>query len=245
MGRVRPRVEALAVTDGGFRTGLIVTMDLGDEADPTAGPSAAFAHHVDTVSLRTPPVVEIRSLAPDDDATAFRTPNEERITRYFTLKKNRETLNDPVGSILLKGGHIFLAYAGPEAVGCVALIPMRDGVYELFKMAVSPHLRGRGSVADCFSTPLRRPEASTPSLCCLAVIGASRMLFAYTNRSALVTRNLRLFRQCPIAVPMCSWRCRGGEMRNNSQCSRRSVSTLEPAIHHAGGERAEADANPQ
>lgn len=53
-------------------------------------------------------------------------------------------MNDPVGSILLRGGHIFMAYAGAEAVGCVALIPMRDGVYELSKMAVSPHLRGRG-----------------------------------------------------------------------------------------------------
>jgi N-acetylglutamate synthase-like GNAT family acetyltransferase len=85
-----------------------------------------------------------RSLAPGDDATAFRTLNEEWITGYFTLEtKDRETLNDPVHSILLKGGHIFMVYAA-EAVGCVALIPMRDGIYELSKMAVSPHLRGRG-----------------------------------------------------------------------------------------------------
>jgi putative acetyltransferase len=92
-----------------------------------------------------PPAIEIRSLMPADDATAFRTLNEEWITRYFTLEaKDRETLNDPVHSILRKGGHIFMAYAGAEAVGCVALIPMRDGVYELSKMAVSPHLRGRG-----------------------------------------------------------------------------------------------------
>jgi putative acetyltransferase len=95
-------------------------------------------------SCCTPPV-EIRSLAPDDDATAFRTLNEEWITRYFTLEaKDRGTLNDPVNSILLKGGHIFMAYAEAEPVGCVALIPMRDGIYELSKMAVSPHLRGRG-----------------------------------------------------------------------------------------------------
>jgi putative acetyltransferase len=92
-----------------------------------------------------PPAIEIRSLMPADDATAFRTLNEEWITRYFTLEaKDRETLNDPVHSILRKGGHIFMAYAGAEAVGCIALIPMRDGVYELSKMAVSPHLRGRG-----------------------------------------------------------------------------------------------------
>ena len=149
-GKVRVRVHQLVKSLQGdvlsdsevlhvftVKTGLIAAMDLGDEADPTSGPSAAFAHH--------PPVVEIRSLAPDDDATAFRTLNEEWITRYFTLEaKDRETLNDPVNSILLKGGHIFVAYAGAEAVACVALIPMRDGVYELSKMAVSPHLRGRG-----------------------------------------------------------------------------------------------------
>jgi N-acetylglutamate synthase-like GNAT family acetyltransferase len=92
-----------------------------------------------------PPVIEIRPLTPGDDATAFRTLNEEWITRYFTIEaKDRETLNNPVHSILLKSGHIFMAYAGAEAVGCVALIPMQDGVYELSKMAVSPHLRGRG-----------------------------------------------------------------------------------------------------
>ena len=91
------------------------------------------------------PVIDIRSLTPCDDATAFRTLNEEWITLYFTLEaKDREILNDPVQSILQKGGHIFMAYAGDEAVGCVALIPMRDGIYELSKMAVSPHLRGRG-----------------------------------------------------------------------------------------------------
>ena len=37
-----------------------------------------------------------------------------------------------------------MAYAALEAVGCVALIPIRDGIYELSKMAVSPHLGGRG-----------------------------------------------------------------------------------------------------
>jgi GNAT superfamily N-acetyltransferase len=93
----------------------------------------------------SPDAIEIRPLAPGSDTTAFRTLNEEWITRYFALEaKDREILNDPVHSILLKGGHILMAYAGAEEVGCVALIPMRDGVYEISKMAVSPHLRGRG-----------------------------------------------------------------------------------------------------
>jgi len=92
-----------------------------------------------------PPEIEIRSLQPGDDSTAFRTLNEEWINRYFTLeKKDREVLNDPENTILLKGGHIFMAYVGHEAVGCVALVPMGNRIYELSKMAVSPHLRGLG-----------------------------------------------------------------------------------------------------
>jgi putative acetyltransferase len=89
--------------------------------------------------------IEIRALQPGDDATAFRTLNEEWITRHFTLEaKDRETLGDPENNILRKGGHIFMVYADTEPVGCVALIPIANGVYELSKMAVSPRLRGQG-----------------------------------------------------------------------------------------------------
>jgi putative acetyltransferase len=89
--------------------------------------------------------VEIRSLCAGDDMTAFRTLNEEWITRHFTLEaKDRETLGDPEKTILKKGGHVLMVYLGLEAVGCVALIPMGDGVYELSKMAVAPQFRGLG-----------------------------------------------------------------------------------------------------
>jgi putative acetyltransferase len=93
----------------------------------------------------TPPRAEIRELAPDDDPTAFRELNEEWITRYFVLEpKDREVLNNPGGAILLKGGRIFLAFVCGEPVGCVALIPVGGGEYELSKMAVTPRLRGLG-----------------------------------------------------------------------------------------------------
>jgi N-acetylglutamate synthase-like GNAT family acetyltransferase len=92
-----------------------------------------------------PPTVEIRPLRIGDDGSAFRALNEEWITRYFVLeKKDRETLEDPENAILRKGGQIFMVYAGNCAVGCVALIPMGDAVYELSKMAVSPQLQGLG-----------------------------------------------------------------------------------------------------
>ena len=78
------------------------------------------------------PEIEIRPLHSGEDATAFRTLNEEWITRYFSLEKaDRETLNDPENKILKKGGYIFMAYLNDQAVGCVALIPIGGGVYEL------------------------------------------------------------------------------------------------------------------
>lgn len=90
-------------------------------------------------------MIDLRPLQPGDDATAFRTLNEEWITRYFTLEpKDRETLNDPENQILKKGGRVFMAYAGGQPVGCVALIPTGEGVLELSKMAVSPAMRGMG-----------------------------------------------------------------------------------------------------
>ncbi len=89
--------------------------------------------------------LNIRSLAPGDDSTAFRTLNEEWITRHFTLEaKDRETLGDPERTILAKGGRVYLADVVGKTVGCVALIPLENGVYELSKMAVAPEMRGRG-----------------------------------------------------------------------------------------------------
>ena len=98
-----------------------------------------------TVSPTFTPTIEIRALLPGDDATAFRTLNEEWIARYFSLEaRDIETLGDPETTILRKGGSIFMVYADSLPVGCAALIPLGQGVYELSKMAVSPQLRGRG-----------------------------------------------------------------------------------------------------
>ena len=87
----------------------------------------------------------IRELAPGEDSSAFRMLNEEWITRYFTLEaKDCETLGDPEGTILAQGGRVFMVDVDGVTVGCVALIPMDAGVYELSKMAVSPKMRGLG-----------------------------------------------------------------------------------------------------
>jgi len=78
-------------------------------------------------------------------ADAFRALNEAWISKYFTLEsKDREVLSDPEGKILAQGGRIFMALADGEAVGCVALMKMPDGGYEVAKMTVSEALRGSG-----------------------------------------------------------------------------------------------------
>jgi len=78
-------------------------------------------------------------------APAFKALNEAWISKYFVLEaKDREVLDDPQGKILAKGGRIFMAIQGGEAVGCVALLKMADGGYEIAKMTVSETLRGSG-----------------------------------------------------------------------------------------------------
>lgn len=78
-------------------------------------------------------------------AEAFRTLNEAWISKFFVLEaKDREVLEDPHGKIIAKGGRIFMALQDGVAVGCVALLKMDDGGYEVAKMTVSETLRGSG-----------------------------------------------------------------------------------------------------
>ena len=80
-----------------------------------------------------------------EHAWAFRTLNEAWISKHFTLEpKDREVLEDPEGKILAKGGRIFMALEDGRPVGCVALLKMADGGYEVAKMTVSESLRGAG-----------------------------------------------------------------------------------------------------
>jgi GNAT superfamily N-acetyltransferase len=88
--------------------------------------------------------MEIVEFEPEH-SEAFRTLNEAWITKYFALEdKDREVLDDPHGQIVAKGGRIFMAFKAAEPVGCVALIRMPDGGYEVAKMTVVETLRGSG-----------------------------------------------------------------------------------------------------
>src|SRR5258708_1958141 len=86
--------------------------------------------------------MEIVEFGPEH-AEAFRALNEAWISKYFTIEaKDREVLDDPHGKIVAKGGRIFMAFKDAEPVGCVALIRMADGGYEVAKMTVADTLPG-------------------------------------------------------------------------------------------------------
>ncbi len=78
-------------------------------------------------------------------AEAWKRLNEAWIAKHFAIEpKDREVLDDPVGTILAKGGAIFIAQRDGEAMGCVGLIALADGGFEVAKMAVSEAARGTG-----------------------------------------------------------------------------------------------------
>ena len=99
--------------------------------DPRSTPSTTFT---------------ITPLAAADDARAFRDLNEEWITALFTLEDaDRALLENPTGAIVDRGGQVLIARDGTDRVGCVAVVPTGNGVFELSKMAVRPDQRNHGT----------------------------------------------------------------------------------------------------
>lgn len=79
--------------------------------------------------------------------SAFKTLNEEWITKYFKMEEmDQVSLNHPKEYILDKGGYIAVALLNEEPVGVCALIKTtHEGFdYELAKMGVSPKTQGKG-----------------------------------------------------------------------------------------------------
>jgi N-acetylglutamate synthase-like GNAT family acetyltransferase len=131
-------------------------------------------------------VVTITSIRTPDDAAAFGRLNEEWIRSLFTLEaKDRETLADPFGHYVEPGGDVLLARDGDDRViGCVALEPAGDGVFELSKMAVSPAERGRGTGRRLMNAAIDRARA----------LGASS-IFLGSNRSLRKRRDKPAWRR--------------------------------------------------
>lgn len=76
---------------------------------------------------------------------AFRDLNLEWIERFFAVEESDRTmLGDPEGTIIDRGGFIFVALDGDSVAGVCSLVPAGAKSYQLAKMAVSPESRGKG-----------------------------------------------------------------------------------------------------
>ena len=80
---------------------------------------------------------------------------------YFDFEpKDRETIADLFGHYIEPGGDVLLARDdNGRAIGCVALEPTGDGVFELSKMAVAPDERGRGTGRRLMNAAIERARA--------------------------------------------------------------------------------------
>ena len=75
----------------------------------------------------------------------FRRLNLEWLNEYHLLESHDQmVLDDPEGTILERGGFIWLAKHESEIIGSAALMKDHDGVYELAKMAVTKAWQGKG-----------------------------------------------------------------------------------------------------
>lgn len=81
----------------------------------------------------------------DRYASDFRRINLEWLDKYhLTESHDLMVLDDPRGTIIDRGGIIYLAQAGDEIVGSAALMKEGEGEYEFAKMAVTPAWQGKG-----------------------------------------------------------------------------------------------------
>lgn len=76
---------------------------------------------------------------------AFRQLNLEWLENYNLLESHDlMVLDDPQGTIIGRGGYIWLAELDGKIIGSAALVKEREGEYELAKMAVTASYRGKG-----------------------------------------------------------------------------------------------------
>ena len=100
--------------------------------------------------------MEIRDFQ-SGDAAAFKALNEAWITRHFALEpSDRRVLDNPESEVLAKGGLILMGIEDGAAVGCVAMLAMADGGFEVAKMAVDEARRGEGLGAAMMAACIAR-----------------------------------------------------------------------------------------
>mgnify|MGYP003402254793 FL=1 len=89
----------------------------------------------------------------------FKSLNLEWLDKYnLTESHDLEVLNDPQGTILDKGGFIWLALDENKLIGSAALAKEHEGEFELAKMAVTSTYRGRGISKLLIETCLQKAK---------------------------------------------------------------------------------------
>ncbi len=77
-------------------------------------------------------------------AKDFKELNIAWLEKYFWVEPHdEEVLGKPGKYIIEPGGNIFLVKDGEKIIGCVALMKIENGVFELTKMAISPEYQGK------------------------------------------------------------------------------------------------------
>src|SRR5690349_15174153 len=87
----------------------------------------------------------------------FKKLNLEWLDNYnLTESHDLMVLNDPTGTILERGGFIWLAMDGQAVIGSAALMKEHEGEFELAKMAVTAAYRGKGISKMLIETCLQK-----------------------------------------------------------------------------------------
>ena len=89
----------------------------------------------------------------------FKQLNLEWLDKYH-LRESHDllVLNDPKGTILDRGGFIWLAKAGDAIIGSAALMNEGHGIFELAKMCVSKAWQGKGISKTLIETCLKKAK---------------------------------------------------------------------------------------
>lgn len=78
-------------------------------------------------------------------AADFKQLNLEWLEKYNLVESHDlMVLNDPTGTIIARGGFIYLATANEKIIGSAGLMKEHDDEYELVKMTVAPRFQGKG-----------------------------------------------------------------------------------------------------
>lgn len=127
----------------------------------------------------------------DRYAADFRKLNLEWLDKYhLTESHDLEVLDDPRGTVIDRGGAIYLAISENRIIGTAAIIKEPGDEFELAKMAVDPAFQGRGISKLLIEKCIDQARKS-----------GARKLFLYSNsqlQKALQLYTRYGFKQVPV-----------------------------------------------